>query len=189
MRLFRRMKNAITKPKQTEKLVKWQNRYYEAKQKYSAEISDMKTYENLYNGSREVNRNPNKGGGVSGKKSINVRNITYELIETQVDSSIPYPKVIPIHEEDEEQAKVIEMALQNVIREIKLEKINDVSERVVPVQGGDFMHVEWDNTKGYHCTLGGISISERHPKNVIPQPGVTEIEDMDYIFVEVAQTK
>ena len=189
MRLFRRMKNAITKPKQTEKLVKWQNRYYEAKQKYSAEISDMKTYENLYNGSREVNRNPNKGGGVSGKKSINVRNITYELIETQVDSSIPYPKVIPIHEEDEEQAKVIEMALQNVIREIKLEKINDVSERVVPVQGGDFMHVEWDNTKGYHCTLGGISISERHPKNVIPQPGVTEIEDMDYIFIEVAQTK
>ena len=189
MRLFRRMKNAITKPKQTEKLVKWQNRYYEAKQKYSAEISDMKTYENLYNGSREVNRNPNKGGGVSGKKSINVRNITYELIETQVDSSIPYPKVIPIHEEDEEQAKVIEMALQNVIREIKLEKINDVSERVVPVQGGDFMHVEWDNTKGYHCTLGGISISERHPKNVIPQPGVTEIKDMDYIFVEVAQTK
>ena len=118
-----------------------------------------------------------------------MRNITYELIETQVDSSIPYPKVIPIHEEDEEQAKVIEMALQNVIREIKLEKINDVSERVVPVQGGDFMHVEWDNTKGYHCTLGGISISERHPKNVIPQPGVTEIEDMDYIFVEVAQTK
>ena len=189
MRLFRRMKNAITKPKQTEKLVKWQNRYYEAKQKYSAEISDMKTYENLYNGSREVNRNPNKGGGVSGKKSINVRNITYELIETQVDSSIPYPKVIPIHEEDEEQAKIIEMALQNVIREIKLEKINDVSERVVPVQGGDFMHVEWDNTKGYHCTLGGISISERHPKNVIPQPGVTEIKDMDYIFVEVAQTK
>ena len=189
MRLFRRMKNAITKPKQTEKLVKWQNRYYEAKQKYSAEISDMKTYENLYNGSREVNRNPNKGGGVAGKKSINVRNITYELIETQVDSSIPYPKVIPIHEEDEEQAKVIEMALQNVIREIKLEKINDVSERVVPVQGGDFMHVEWDNTKGYHCTLGGISISERHPKNVIPQPGVTEIKDMDYIFVEVAQTK
>ena len=133
MRLFRRMKNAITKPKQTEKLVKWQNRYYEAKQKYSAEISDMKTYENLYNGSREVNRNPNKGGGVAGKKAINVRNITYELIETQVDSSIPYPKVIPIHEEDEEQAKVIEMALQNVIREIKLEKINDVSERVVPV--------------------------------------------------------
>lgn len=183
------MKNAITKPKQTEKLVKWQNRYYEAKQKYSAEISDMKTYENLYNGSREVNRNPNKGGGVAGKKAINVRNITYELIETQVDSSIPYPKVIPIHEEDEEQAKVIEMALQNVIREIKLEKINDVSERVVPVQGGDFMHVEWDNTKGYHCTLGGISISERHPKNVIPQPGVTEIKDMDYIFVEVAQTK
>ena len=189
MRLFRRRKNAITKPKQTEKLVKWQNRYYEAKQKYSAEISDMKTYENLYNGSREVNRNPNKGGGVAGKKAINVRNITYELIETQVDSSIPYPKVIPIHEEDEEQAKVIEMALQNVIREIKLEKINDVSERVVPVQGGDFMHVEWDNTKGYHCTLGGISISERHPKNVIPQPGVTEIKDMDYIFIEVAQTK
>lgn len=189
MRLFRKMKNAITNPKQNERLVKWQNRYYEAKQKYSAEIEDMKTYENLYNGSRDVNRNPNKGGGVAGKKAINVRNITYELIETQVDSSIPYPKVIPIHEEDEQQAKIIEMALQNVIREIKLEKINDVSERVVPVQGGDFIHVEWDNTKGLHCTLGGISLSERHPKNVIPQPGVTEIDEMDYIFVEVAQTK
>lgn len=183
------MKNAIMNPKQNKRLIEWQQKFQEAKTKYGDELALMKEYDNLYNGDRAVNLNPNKGRGKATKVSINVRNIVYELIESQVDSSIPMPKVTPIHQEDEELAKIIEVALQNEIRVLHFNVLNDKSERVVPIQGGDFMHVEWDNTKGYHCTIGGISVSERHPRTVIPQPGITEIEEMDYIFVLIPQTK
>ena len=189
MRMLRRMKNMITNPKQTKKLIEWKRKYSDAKIKYSDDLEKMKEYENLYNGDRSVNVNPNKGYGKARELSINVRNIVYELIESQVDSSIPMPKVTPIHQEDEHLAKIIEMALQNEIRLLNFNVINDKSERTVPIQGGDFMHVEWDNTKGYHCTIGGISVSDRHPRTVIPQPGITEIEEMDYLFVLIPQTK
>lgn len=189
MRMLRRMKNMITNPKQTKKLIEWKRKYSDAKIKYSDDLEKMKEYENLYNGDRSVNVNPNKGYGKARELSINVRNIVYELIESQVDSSIPMPKVTPIHQEDEHLAKIIEMALQNEIRLLNFNVINDKSERTVPIQGGDFMHVEWDNTKGYHCTIGSISVSNRHPRTVIPQPGITEIEEMDYLFVLIPQTK
>ena len=175
-------------PKERKKLDSWKRKYEEAKLAYSDDISAMKTCTNMYDGDRAVNGDPNKS--VTPKKvSINVRNITYELIESQVDSSIPMPKVIPIHKEDEELAQDIETALQNEIRLLHFNELNDKQERIVPIIGGDFMHVEWDNTKGFHCTVGGISVSERHPKFVIPQPGVTEIDDMDYIFIQIPQTK
>ena len=183
------MKNMIIDPKKSKKLNHWKRKYEEAKSRYSNDLAKMREYENLYNGDRAVNINPNNGTGKAKKVSINVRNIVYELIESQVDSSIPMPKVTPIHEEDGELAKIIEIALQNEIRRLHFNVLNDKSERTVPIQGGDFVHVEWDNSKGYHCTIGGISVSERHPRSVIPQPGVTEIEDMDYIFVLIPQTK
>lgn len=189
MRIFRKMKNAIMNPKENQKLLDWQRKFSDAKTKYSTELSAMKEYELLYNGDRSVNVNPNKGTGKSTELSINVRNIVYELIESQVDSSIPMPKITPIHSEDEELAKIIEVALQNEIRTLHFNTLNDKSERIVPVQGGDFMHVEWDNKKGYHCTIGGLSVSERHPRTIIPQPGITEIDEMDYIFVLIPQTK
>lgn len=189
MRIFRKMKNMIVNPEKATKLNKWQRRFEEAKQRYSAELKDMEEYESLYCGNRAVNINPNKGAGKAGKVSINVRNITYELIESQVDSSIPMPKVTPIHKEDEWRAKIIENMLENEIRLLHFNELNDNSERTVPIQGGDFMHVEWDNKKGFHCNIGGISVSERHPRTVIPQPGITDIKDMDYIFIMIPETK
>lgn len=180
--------NKITKPAEQKKLDKWKRRYEAAKIAYSDDIASMKEYEALYSGTRAVKGNPNSTKQPT-KVAINVRNIIYELIESQVDSSIPMPKVIPIHAEDEELAKNIEAMLQNEIRLLHFNELNDKQERIVPVQGGDFFHVEWDNTKGFHCTVGGLSVSSRHPRYVIPQPGVTDIEEMDYIFVLVPQTK
>ena len=55
--------------------------------------------------------------------------------------------------------------------------------------GGDFLLVEWNNQKGYHCTIGDLDVSNIHPKQVIPQPGITEIDKMDYIFIRTSQTK
>lgn len=178
----------IKRPEENKKLKEWQSKYEVAKSKYSNELSEMTLNEAYYEGERFVKGNPNTNQEVT-KVSINVRNIVYELIESQIDTSIPMPKVTAIHEEDYEMAKKIEQFLENEIRLLGFKAINDLQERIVPVQGGDFFLVEWDNSKGFHCNIGDLSISTIHPRNVIPQPGVTEVEKMDYIFTRSSQTK
>lgn len=178
----------IKEPEKASKLNKWKGRLEVARLSYGADLAKMIENENLYNGDRAVMGNPNKSAPVT-KVSTNVRNITYELIETEVDASIPMPKVTPVHEEDLELARSIEHVLSNIVRQQKLYLLNDIQERTCPIQGGDFFHIEWDHTKGWHCTLGDVVISELHPRQVIPQPGCVDIEKMDYIFVQIAQTK
>lgn len=162
----------------------WQTRLASAKAAYAAELSAMQTRDDYYNGTRKTVA----PDGRSGKESGNVRNIVYELIESQADATIPGPKVTPIHPEDEPLAKQIETMLLNLSRE-GFKHINDLQERTVLIQGGDFWHLEWNPTGGYHCTLGEINISQRHPRQVIPQPGVWELEQMDYVFLQLSQTK
>lgn len=186
-RLRNMVKNALA-PEKLRKLRKWQNRFEIARTAYSQHRSDMDTYEDYYNGTRELQPNPNTNRAPK-KKASNVRNIVYELIESQVDNSIPMPKVRAIHPEDEELAKNIEHALYNEITKALYKDINDLQERTTPIQGGDFFHVEWDPNAGMHCTLGDVHVEELHPKQVIPQPCVTEIEKMDYIFLIFTQTK
>ena len=188
MRFFRKMKKRILEPEKSIKLNEWQTKLEKSRQAYGTELSLMKTYADYYDGDRNVNGNPNTNKAAT-KVSVNVRNIIYELVESQIDSAIPMPKVTAIHEEDEELAKTIEKMLTNKIRTLNLQMLNDVQERIVPVQGGDFIHVEWDKNKGLHTTVGDVAVSERHPKQVIPQAGVTEIENMDYIFILISMTR
>lgn len=185
MRLKKIMDKAVTSltnPEQTKKLNKWKTKLEKARIAYGKELNAIKRRDDLYNGTREVAGNPNSARG-SKKLSVNVRNITYELIESQVDSSVPSPRVIPIHEEDEAAAKVIEAFLTNEMLKLHAELLNDQDERTTFVQGGDFFHIEWDSSKNTHTTHGDIAISLRHPRQVIPQPGVMELEKMDYIFL------
>lgn len=187
-KMVKKTKDYILNPEQTKKLNKWRERFEKSKMTYSSELSKIKRRDDLYNGTREVAGNPNKSD-VAHKLAISVRNITYELVESQVDSSIPAPRVIPIHEEDEEAAKVIEAFLMNEMLKLRAEALNDIDERTTYVQGGDFFHLEWDSTKGTHTTIGDITVSQRHPKQIIPQAGVTEIDKMDYFFIQYNMTK
>ena len=186
-RLKNMVKNMLS-PEKVRKLRKWQDRFEIARTAYSIHRQDMDMYEDYYDGTREVRPDPNTHITPK-KKAKNVRNIVYELIESQVDNSIPMPKVRAIHPEDEELAKNIEHALYNEITKAVYKDINDLQERTTPIQGGDFFHVEWDPDAGMHCTLGDVHVEEMHPKQVIPQPCVTEIEKMDYVFLIFTQTK
>ena len=180
--------NVITNPEQTKKLNKWKSRLEKARNAYGDQLRLIQRQDELYNGTRKVQGNPNKNRDAA-ELAINIRNIAYELVESQVDSSIPAPRVIPIHEEDEEAAKVVEAFLTNEMLKIHAELLNDQDERTTFVQGGDFFHVEWDSAKATHTTRGDIAISLRHPKQVIPQPGVLELDKMDYIFIQYNMTK
>lgn len=183
----KRMAKSAIDP-EPENLKTWKKRLEESLESYASDKNRMKTYQGYYDGDRSVAQDPNSSHSPS-KKASNVRNIVYELIESQVDSSIPMPKVRAIHPEDEELAKKLEHYLENKIKTAKLPLLNDMMERNVPVQGGDFFHVQWDANAGLHSQIGDIKVSEIHPKKLIPQQGMVEIEEMDYFFVQELYTK
>ena len=189
MKWWKKAMRAMEKPEENKKLKKWQGKFENAKSKYQDELDRMEMQKKYYIGDRHVKGNPNKTSGYASKLSINVRNIVYELIESQIDPSIPMPKVTAIHEEDKDKAKIIEDFIKNEMKSLNFNILNDLQERLTPMLGGDFLLVEWNNQKGYHCTIGDLDVSNIHPKQVIPQPGITEIDKMDYIFIRTSQTK
>ena len=189
MRWFKKMAQSLKDPEKKRRFDDWKSKYEKAKNAYADQLNRMQNQSMLYNGDAFTRRSKNKGGGVSSKLSENVRNIVYELLETEVDSSIPMPKVTAIHEEDQALAQIIEQMLLNEIRILRFKEMNDVSERTVTVQGGDWYHAEWDSRKGSHCTIGGLEINERDPQTVIPQPGVTDPYKLDYVFLQILMTK
>lgn len=183
-----KIKKSLAPTEADRKRDEWKAKLQNARNAYKTTLTEIKKNEKLYNGSREVNGNPNVGADAE-ELAIYVSKIAYELIESQTDSSIPMPKVTAIHEGDDELAKTLEHALMNKIKQLRLSIVNDTMERTVPIQGGDFFMVGWDNNLGYHANLGDVTVEEVHPRQVIPQPGMTDIEKMDYIFVQIPQTK
>lgn len=165
----------------------WKERLQHAQEAYQAALDQMDAREALYRGDRKIT------AFVDGEKTTeaaHVRNIVAELIESQVDSTIPAPKVTARYEKDEHLAKMIEDMLRNEIDRLPMEMLNDRQERCVPLQGGGLWLIEWDPDSATHTTAGDVFVSALHPKQVIPQAGVWDnIEDMDYIFVKQAQTK
>ena len=170
-----------------ERLELWQDRLAKNDSAYSSETAQMDRREALYKGSRSI-RGLVKDDRT--KKAVHVRNICAELIESQVDSNIPQPKVTARRPQDEMKAKLIEDMLRNELDRMPFEQLNDMMERTVPLQGGAAFLVEWDNTQRTHATVGEVNVSTLHPKQIIPQDGVyTSIEDMDYIILKIPQTK
>ena len=183
-----KVKKKVAPTPEDKKRDKWRSKLETARLAYADTLREIAKNQGVYEGSREVNGNPNTNASAK-DLAINVRNIAYELVESQVDSSIPMPKVTAIHEGDEPLALAIERALVNKMKILRLSIINDQMERVVPVQGGDFFMVEWDNSLGFHSNYGDVNVMEVNPRQVIPQPGVSKLEEMDYVFVQTAQTK
>lgn len=165
----------------------WRRRADKALADYQDELEKMEERQKLYDGSRDI---PAVEGKKHPKKTRYLRNLVFELIETQVSSDIPMPKVTPKRARDEPLAKLIEAFLRNEVDRLKMESMHDRQQRTVPIQGGSHWHGEWDNAVRTHGTVGAFALTDLHPRLVIPQPGVTrDIEDMDYILLMIPQTK
>ena len=124
------------------------------------------------------------------RKAAHLRNIIAENIESEVSAVIPQPKVTARRQSDEWRAKILEDMLRNELDRLPMETLNDMAERTVPIQGGIYWLVEWDNSKRTHSTVGDVSVSILHPKQVIPQDGVFgSIEDMDAVILKLPQTR
>lgn len=172
-----------------QKLELWQRRLQAAEDAYSTELAKMDRRERAYHGEVEFEK-LTKNEATKAEDIKHIRNAIGELIEAQVDSTLSQPKVTALHPRDEKLAKLAEDALRNEVEQLSVRQTNDLVQRIVPVQGGVFYLIEWDNTKRTHTTVGELKLTPLHPKQVIPQDGVfTSISDMDYIFIKLPQTK
>ncbi len=178
----------MAEEKKNRRLLHWQETFRRAKDRYGSVLDAISAYESLYEGTHSILKNPNAKGNAKKKADI-VRNIIYELIEAQVDSTVPQPKVTALREENVWKAQKCEDKIRCEMDRLPFEEDNDLAERFVYALGGCGYHVEWDNTKRTRSTVGEVCVSVLHPKQIIPQPGVTDVQKMDYIFLMIAQTK
>lgn len=163
----------------------WQDTYITAKSQYGTVLNKLEKCDELLRGTSKIR----KGSGYSKEGAKTVRNICYELVEAQVDSNIPMPKVTATKEKQVDKARKIENKLRNEIDRLPFEKMNDIMERITPAFGGSLFWIDWNNFERTHNTVGELEVRVLHPKQFIPQPGVYEIEEMDYFFIELSQTK
>lgn len=164
----------------------WQERLQEAKYAYGNALSDMERYDELLSGTDKIK---NRSGGQAEAKAKTVRNICYELIEAQVDTNIPFPKVTAQVEKNIPNARRLENKLRNERDRLPFEKMDDMAERICPSSGGAVYWIDWNNFERTHDTVGELEVRVLHPKQFIPQPGVYEVNEMDYFFIEISQTK
>ena len=163
-------------------LQEWQDLYQDAVNHRSELDEKINRRYELYYGTNKVRNR--KTGGFANKPAYTYKNMTFELIETQVNNSIPQPKVTPRHKKDINLALEAEGYLKNEADRMDFETINDGAERETLIQGNVFYLVGWDNTKTTPLTEGELFVKYIPVKNVYPQPGITDIKDAEYIFVK-----
>lgn len=166
-----------------ERLAFFQELYHEAETDTSEILERMKKYKEQYKGSAAID-----GSTVD---ATQIRNITYELVESQTTSYIPNPSVSPkvYSEKNERCAKSIEMLLKNKRDELPFEKLNDMDERFNPIYGGSIWLIEWDNSIMTHNTVGDVKISCLSPLRFVGQPNIYDVQEMEYCFIKFDTTK
>lgn len=175
------------KKDELRKLKTWQNRLETAREAIMPELNRMGKRESIYDGDPTIYA---PDGSVAKKgKATHVRNVGFELIEAQVESDIPSPKVTAIRQEDEWLADIAENLLRNVMDKLPFERINDEGERISPVQGGHGLLVDWQDGISGKDWLGDLRVTMMHPRGIIPQANVSQISDMDWIFLESPATR
>lgn len=167
------------------KLSFWKDKYARALNEYGNDLAKIDEYFRVYEGSGDIYNTK----GIKAKKGTSsVRKVVFELIESQTDGNIPMPKVVSLSG-NENRAITIEHYIKNEIDRLPFDNITDIQARTTPIAGASFMLVEWDNSVKTRNTVGKMKVTDLDPKCVIPQPGVFNIPDMDYIFIRLLQSK
>ena len=152
----------------------------------NAHASSLEAFERAmqqYKGSNEIDG--------SDEAAITVRNITYEIVESQVSSHIPSPKAdaTSYSEKRGRNAMSIERLCRSVRSRLPFDEMNDMDERYTYIYGGSVWYVDWDNTSEYMGEIGGVRVECISPCDFIPQPNIYDIDDMEYCFLKFVTTK
>lgn len=165
--------------------------YDEAKVSLEDSFSELDKHFNQYKGDPSIDPVPGEEGINQPQQATVVRNITYELIESQNTTYIPSPKCdsVSYSERSVRCAMSVEKYLRSMRNALPVEELNDLDERYTYIYGGSVWLVEWDESIKTHDTVGGIKLSVLSPRRFVGQPYIYRIDDMEYCFVEFETTK
>ncbi len=173
----------IQNQKKEEKLIAFRELYEGALAAYEDVTSLFERHMEQYRGSDAIDG--------STERALTVRNITYEMIESQISSDIPYPKVDPTYHSDAHAAgaAAVERLCASLRSRLPFESMNDIDERYTYIYGASVWYVEWDNTIRLGGEVGGVRVHCISPASFIPQPGIYDIGDMEYCFLRFTTTR
>ena len=165
-----------------ERLLLFSDLYENAKAAYADSLEAFERHYAQYKGSDAIDG--------STERACAVRNITYEIIESQISSDIPPPKVDSAcySERRDRNAKSIERLLCAVRDKLPYERMNDLDERYTYIYGTSVWYAEWDNSIKIGREVGGVRLYCLPPRDFIPQPSVTDVHDMEYCFLNFVST-
>jgi len=166
-----------------ERLERFRSLYAAAKLSDSERISAMQTAMEQYLGSEKIDG--------STESASYVRNITFEIIESEIDPNVPLPKVDARYADERRlgNALAAEKLCKLVRERLPFEELNDRDERYTYIYGASVWFVEWDSSLRYTNESGGIRVHCIPPTDFVGQPGISEIDDMEYCFLRFCTTK
>ena len=167
------------------RIKEWQEKYEDAKNHYQDIVANIEDNDEAYRGVRKIK---NAHGQDAKKQGCVSRKMCFELVETQADIVIPMPRVLS-KKGREDRALMIENVIRNELDRLPIEAIIDEQARITPTAGGSVFFLEWDNSKKSQFGVGELKIKNLDPRQVIPQPGVYDLDEMDYLFIVFEQSK
>lgn len=170
------------KNEQNIRLSDFKEKYQTALMAYEDKRANFELWQRQYEGTMQPKQ---------GREVKTLFNFSKELIESQIDSNVPSPKVTANKPTDRNRqlALIAEKMLREEMKSLKFREENDEDERTVKIHGGNLRLIEWDNTKKTHDTVGANNSLLIHPLQYIPQEGVFHAKLMDYQFVTFEKTK
>ena len=172
----------ITKPTKA-RLQKMKELYSGAVLAAEAERERLCRNMNQYLGSDEID-------GSTERASV-VRNITYEIIESEINADIPMPKVDTSCYSTlrDRNARAVERLSSALRSRLPFEELNDRDERYTYIYGGSVFYIEWDSSQSDNAGEGGVRVHLISPLDFIPQPSIESVEDMEYCFLHFTTTR
>ena len=127
----------------------------------------------------------------SSERAAVVRNITYELVESEINADIPVPKVDTscYSTQREQNARAVERLSSALRSRLPFEELNDRDERYTYIYGGSVFYVEWDSSQTDNAGEGSVRVHLLSPLDFIPQPSIESVEDMEYCFLHFTTTR
>lgn len=169
-------------PTSFDKLWFWKSKYEASLQHYQQDIDKCKMLWEYYVGTHGIETQ------VGEKPVRNVRKMCFEMVESQVDSTVPLPKVVSLIG-NAKRAEVMEKALSNARFRLPFSENNDYNSRITLVNGSSFFYFYYDHNSRTHDSVGSLKVKTVDPKNIVPQIGIFDIDNMDYIFYKQELTR
>lgn len=159
---------------QQEKLRKWKEKLERAIEAHSDYRTKCAKWDAIYNGTDEV-----EGSNVKARQVVN---LTFQIIESSIKTDVPLPRVDEISIDDKDAKEMVEGMLTYMAQGPELKRITSQNERIVKKNAQAVFKVSYNPDYDGHSFRGRVEVINPHPVNVIPQPNVFRVKDMDYLF-------